>query len=39
MKKLSEIKSVNFLASSTDRFTALQEQAEQESPFPTSLEK
>jgi len=39
MKKLSEIKSVNFLATSTDHFTALHEHAEQESPFPTSLEK
>jgi ankyrin repeat protein len=39
MKKLSKIESVNLLARSIDQFTALHEQAEQESPFPTWFKK
>ncbi|KAH8960313.1 hypothetical protein BDL97_06G126000 [Sphagnum fallax] len=39
IEKLSTIESVNFLARSIDGFTALHEQAEQESPFPTWFRK
>ncbi|CAK9230835.1 unnamed protein product [Sphagnum troendelagicum] len=39
IEKLSTIESVNFLARSIDLFTALHEQAEQESPFPTWFQK
>ncbi|CAM6022859.1 unnamed protein product [Sphagnum balticum] len=39
IEKLSTIESVNFLARSIDGFTALHEQAEQESPFPPWFQK
>jgi ankyrin repeat protein len=39
IKKLSTIESVNFLATTIDGFTALHEQAEQESPFQTGFDK